>query len=114
MADIYNTEKIVKKVLELYPATRKDDFLLIFAVYREIDFNKAYYINFCDLMVNHKNHKFPAFKTITRARRKLQSKYPELKDAETCISRMNEERDYIEYAIDGYNPTFMKFVDSQD
>ena len=111
--DLYKIEDVVKEVLELYPDTRKDDFILIYRVYKEI--NEAAMIRelFCEIMINHHMYGLPAFESITRARRKVQKEYPELANKKTQEKRLNATADYINYAIDGYNPTFMKFVDSQ-
>ena len=39
-----------------------------------------------------------SFESITRARRKLQSKYPELKNNKTADFRDKKQKDYIAYS----------------
>lgn len=111
---LYKLETIVRKVLEEYPDTRCDDFILIFRVYKEINEAAVLRELFCYTMLNHKEYRLPAFESITRARRKIQKLYPELVDKKTEEIRINETAEYINYAIDGYNPTFMKMVDFKD
>lgn len=101
-------------VLEEYEETRSDDFKLIYSVYRELDFAHTTRELFYEIMMNHEQYNFPPFESITRCRRKIQKDCPELANEKTKEKRLNATSDYIEYAIDGYNPTFMKFVDSQD
>lgn len=111
--NLYKIEDVVKKVLIEYPGCRSDDFKLIYAVYREIDFTHTTRELFCELMLNHKAYNLPAFESITRARRKIQRTNPELSNKKVQEERLNKTSEYISYAIDGYNPTFMDFVDSQ-
>lgn len=92
------TEEIVKDVLIKFPETRSDDFLLIFAVYREINFNLAIMDRFSEVMINHSRYKLPSFHTITRARRKIFEKYPELRPEKVTRKRKELEEDYKEYA----------------
>ena len=54
---------------------------------------------FADVMFNAKL-KGINFESITRARRKLQEKYPELKEAEITQIRDKEQEAYIEYALE--------------
>ena len=43
----------------------------------------------------------PPFESVTRARRKIFEKRPELKPKEATIARENERHVYVEYAING-------------
>lgn len=114
MSKLNKLEPVVKQVLTEYEETRSDDFKLIYAVYRELDFFHTTRELFYEIMMNHKLYNLPPFESITRCRRKLQKDYPELANEKTKEKRLNETAEYIDYAIGGYNPTFMKFVDSQE
>ena len=48
-------------------------------------------------MFNAKN-KGISFESITRCRRKLQKRYPELKNEETASKRNKKQKEYIKYA----------------
>lgn len=111
MTDLYKLEDIVRYVLETYEDTRKDDFILIYRVYKEINESAVIRELFFQVMMNHKEYNLPHFESVTRCRRKVQNKYPELANKKTKEKRINATADYINYAIDGYNPTFMKMVD---
>lgn len=113
MKDIIRVEVLVKEVLEKIPATRKDDFLLMVNVYDKISPNICE-LPFALVMCEHKKYRLPAFETISRIRRKLQADHKELRpDEEMIKNRTNKQSDFINYAINGYTPTFMKYVDSQ-
>lgn len=114
MNKIKNTEFIVKVVLEEMPETREDDFLLVAEVYCKMK-PDIITLPFNLVMLNHKDFKLPYFETITRARRKLQAENQSLRASEEVQdARINETREYINYAIDGYNPTFKGFIDHID
>lgn len=113
MNKLYKVEDVVKEVLTEVPETRDDDFLLVTHVYYKLD-PEIVGIPFNVVMLGHKELNLPYFESISRARRKLQAEYEELRPSkEVEDARINKQSDYINYAIDGYNPTFMKFVDSQ-
>lgn len=114
MSRLNKLEPVVKKVLTEHEETRSDDFKLIFAVYRELDFFHTTKELFCEIMLNHKLYKLPSFESITRCRRKLQNDYPELANEKTKEKRLNETAEYIDYAIDGYKNTFSRLVDSKE
>lgn len=112
MSRLYKIEDVVKKVLTEIPETRDDDFKLIAEVYFKMNFN-IMNTSFALMMLGHKEFGLPPFESITRARRKLQATYEELKASEEVQdARLNETSEYINYAIDGYSSNFMKFVDS--
>ena len=50
--ELERTEDIVLKVLQKYEQTRSDDFVLVYAVYREINFNVATIDRFSEVMLN--------------------------------------------------------------
>lgn len=93
------TENIVKYVLTTYKDTRDDDFVLIYRVYKEINEGAMIRELFCEVMLNHKEYGLPAFEGVTRARRKLQKEYPELRPSEKISElRQQQEEDYREYS----------------
>ena len=93
------TENIVKYVLTTYKDTRDDDFVLIYRVYKEINEGAMIRELFCEVMLNHKEYGLPAFEGVTRARRKLQKDYPELRPSETIGKfRKQQEEEYRQYS----------------
>lgn len=111
---LQKVEDVVKNVLERYPETRADDFKLIFAVYREIDFFHTTKELFCEVMLNHKKYGLPAFESVSRARRKIQKDNPELSNKKIQEARINKTSEYISYAIDdSRGSSFISFVDNQ-
>lgn len=99
-----NLESMVLKILQRYEATRSDDFVLIYAVYREIAIHKEICFNmpltdsFCDMMMNHKKYGFPSFESVTRIRRKIFETHPELKPKKITKERKKAEEEYKEYS----------------
>lgn len=99
-----NLESMVLKILQRYEATRSDDFVLIYAVYREIAIHKEICFNmpltdsFCDMMMNHKKYGFPSFESVTRTRRKIFETHPELKPIKITKERKKAEEEYKEYS----------------
>lgn len=114
MKNIYKTEAIVKKVLEEYEDSRADDFILIYRVFKEINESLVIRELFCEVMINHIQYGLPAISTIMRCRRKLFSQYPELNPKNIAQKRAEQEGKIINYAIDGYSPTFINMIDSMD
>ena len=115
MNRLYKVERLVEKVLREYPDTRNDDFVLIYRVYKEINEEVVIRELFLQIMLYHKEYGFPPFESVSRARRKLQNTYPELCSNEKIQKlRDKEESVYIDYAIDGYNNSFSKLVDSME
>lgn len=108
--DLYKLEDVVKEVLTNFEETRSNDFELIYAVYREIDFVHTTREPFHEIMLNHKKYGLPPFESITRARRKIQKNYPELANKKVQEARYNETVEYIDYAIDGYKPTLRNLI----
>lgn len=70
-----------KYVLTYYPNTRSDDGLLVSKVMEKLNPSvKGLKFNF--VLENRKALGLPSFETVTRARRKLQEKYPRYKAAD--------------------------------
>lgn len=114
MAKFNKLEPIVKEVLEEDVMSREDDFTLIVDVYYKLNEEVIDY-TFSQVMLAHKLLGLPSFESITRCRRKLQATYKHLQAPKRIKDiRLNETSDFIDYAIDGYDNSFMKFVDSQE
>lgn len=95
---ISRIEDIVYQVLEKYPDARSDDFILIVRVYMAIKENSVVRNSFLDIMFNHKEYGLPSFHTITRTRRKVFEKHPELKPEKITKKREELEIEYKEYS----------------
>ena len=97
MAKINTIHNKVLKILETNPDTRGDDYVLILEVLKEyIDPN----MSITTLLLHHAELGIPSIETITRARRKLQEKYPHLVDVGAKSIRKEEEKEFREYALD--------------
>ena len=98
MAKLKVIEDLVLKVLENYPETRKDDYLLMAKVCETVrpDIMTE---SFGKVLYNYQRSGAPNWKSVERARRKVQSKHPYLKDDNTANARVIEEMRYREYAI---------------
>lgn len=101
MSRLIKLEAVVKKVLIEHEETRSDDFKLIYAVYRELDFVHTTRELFYEIMMNHNLYDLPPFESITRCRRKIQKNCPELVNKKSKEKRANSTGDYIKYAING-------------
>jgi len=66
---------LVKELLEEKPARRDSDKLLTWAVLYKMGYADGYHIRFQDFL----DKGFPAFESITRARRKVQENNPDLR-----------------------------------
>ena len=94
---IKNTAKIVKKILQEQPETRGNDYLLWLEVIKgEGNYSQMTVSDFLEWA---KVMKIPCFETVSRARRKLQAKYPELRATKPVQeARAEKEVEYIEFA----------------
>lgn len=99
--------KLVKNILEEKPETRDNDNLLWLEAVRETvrTFNYGNAMNeltFAYVLKNVYTLKLPSFETVSRARRKLQEKYPELRGSKKVRrKRIERETVYKEYARNG-------------
>lgn len=86
-------ETRVKEILELYPETRENDNLLYVTYveeYHYVDFKK-------DTFINYEQYGLPSFKTVERARRKIQNEQFCFRASEGIEeSRREAEKNYIE------------------
>ena len=95
MAKISVIEPLVLKALKENELTRKDNFVLYVEVLRHYAHIES--LTFEDVCLNHVEMGIPSLETITRCRRKLQEKHPELVDLETAMVRAEEEEEHREY-----------------
>lgn len=96
MARLIKLEKVVKKILEDDELARKDDYYLILQVISKL-YPHEIGKKFETVMFGAKS-KGISFESITRCRRKLQEKHPQLKDEETAKARGNKKKEYINYS----------------
>ena len=98
MNKLYKVEDIVYQVLKEVPEARKDDFVLVAEVYNRIQ-PLIFNVPFNQVMLAHKELGLPYFESISRARRRLQSIFEELKPSqEVQDARLEEQLIYREYA----------------
>lgn len=96
MARLKIIEPQVKEALINNKLTRGDDYILYLEVLKQyIDVDMS--LN--DVLKNHEILGIPPFESVTRARRKLQEIYPELRDEKKSKIRAKEEQEYRDYAI---------------
>ena len=93
-------KNIVKDTLTNIEKTRNDDYMLTYFVIKKYLDKKDIKIDyFYQIMMFHKTYGLPSIESITRARRLLQRKYPELRaDREVEKIRAKEEERYRELA----------------
>lgn len=98
MGSIYKTDKIVKEILKTKPGTRDDDFFLFLEYFRYIN-PKLIDKPLEEILILHKWYGIPSFETITRARRRNQQKYFELKGKKEIQKlRKQQEDNFVFYA----------------
>lgn len=98
MAKLRELEPMVLKVLENSNESRKDDFLLVLKVYQMLQ-PLIQDLSFTSVMTQHKFLKLPSIESITRCRRKVMEKHPELRDAAVTELRVEQQEEYIKYAF---------------
>lgn len=96
MARIREVQAIVYNVLFETPEARADDFILVLEVYKRFVSGE---LSFATVFEHHIELGLPSFSGIVRARRKLQSKYPELVNEVAATIRAQEETEYRAYAL---------------
>lgn len=110
MRKIINAAKLVRHILEERPETRDDDHLLYLRVLEIVsDYDECmdidslsvsnFFLHFNDLHL-------PSYETISRARRKVQEKHPELRASEdVALARAELQKDFRAFAL-SQNETF--------
>ena len=94
MERISKWEKIIKPILEKYPAARSDDRILYYWILKEQGYDTAVPLSRFLL-----GEGYPSYESATRIRRKLQKMHPELlPEKPTRILREQAMEDYREYA----------------
>lgn len=96
--NLFTIEEVVERVLREHKDTRKDDFILIYRVFKEINENAVIREQFHHVMLNHKEYKLPAIASIMRARRKVYERYPYLNPKKIKEFRKGKEEEYKEYS----------------
>lgn len=100
MGRIKLIEPLVKKILEVDPVARKDDFKLIAEVYYQLN-QEIVDLSFSLVMLGHKELKLPTPETITRVRRKLQAEYEHLRPQEEIEKiRLKKQAQFRRYATE--------------
>ena len=91
-----NLKECVEYVLRNHSETAIDDFTLIYYTYYYLGYlDKNKY--FSTIMQQAYKKKYPAFESITRARRELMNDYPELQDIKTQQKRRLAEQNVRKY-----------------
>lgn len=97
MSRLQTMEKVVLEILEISPKAREDDYVLMWLVCDKLApdiITKP----FGDVMYHHKSWRLPNWESVTRARRKIQEKRPDLISPKKARKRREEEEVYREYA----------------
>lgn len=100
MAKLKRISNIVLRVLTDHEEARKDDFVLMGYVLDELGVPTNFDMR--TMLHNHVMFGLPSFESITRARRKVQAQYEELKDAKAVEIRAAEQNDFMEFARGKY------------
>lgn len=93
----FKIESVVADILTDNPATRSDDYLL----YREMCSRicpQAGALPLSTALEQHKALGMPSWETVSRCRRKIQERNPELRDPAAAKVRAEEEQEYRDYA----------------
>ena len=96
--ELKTTQNKVKVILENDELARNSDDYLYCMLCEMIDENSVN-LPFWKVMLNRKKYKFPSFKSVERARRKVQKLYPELaSDPDVEAQKMINEEIYKDFA----------------
>lgn len=95
MAKICKIEPLVYDALTNEPETRGDNFKLYVAV---LDHFINTGMSLASVFNHHVELGIPSLESITRVRRKLQEKHPELRSDAAEKVRKEEEKEFIEYS----------------
>ena len=96
MSKLIKIEEIVEQILRQDEYARNNDVYLILKYVSKVypyEVGKRF-----EETMNYVSKKGLSFESITRARRKLQSKYPELKNEKIANFRDKKQKEYIEYS----------------
>lgn len=93
MNSLINIYKLVHRVLIDYPETRNSDYLLVAQIWQEITISKQIDSRY---ILNHlRNQRLPSWDYITRARRLIVNKHPELKGNRKVEQKRAENKEII-------------------
>ena len=99
---LYQTNKLVKEILESDKRSRNSDTYLYLQVLYQVGQIKGIDVNVMsvpDFLKNRNELGFPCFETVRRSRQKIQSEHPELAGSdEVEAQRIINERVYRDYA----------------
>ncbi len=96
--NLKRVEQIVEQILKEEPSTREDDYILTTEYYSRIC-PEVLDMPFRYVFLGHKTLNLPNFKTIERARRKIQARLPELTSKKCKEKRKKLENEYKNYYI---------------
>lgn len=92
-------EPIVTRILNDVPNTRRNDMLLYSYVSEELTHFNVHRMALSAVAMEIQNGELPPYETISRVRRKIQAKHPELKPSEAVqIGRSLNQDDMVMYA----------------
>lgn len=93
-------EKTVKQILTDRPHTRNDDHCLYYQYICR--YGRTDGMPFAAIFVDYKHYGLPSFESVSRARRRVQQKCPELRgDKGTQTARETLEKEYHDYYSEG-------------
>lgn len=97
MSTLQTIENTVLSILEENPKARSDDYILMVCVCEKVCPELMNY-PFWLVMENHYENNLPNWESVTRCRRKIQEKRPDLVAPKTAKNRHKKEKKYREYA----------------
>ena len=101
MKDLNTIAALVKTILEEEPATRNSDELLYLRACQHFNPSIALF-PFGTVLPNYKQYDLPAWKSVERARRRVQALHPELaSDKKIKQLRTEQEAEYKQFAKEG-------------
>ena len=98
MSKLKNTELVVEKILDANVAARGNDDILYLNVCEHY-LNGASEMRLKDFLNARNQTKCPSFVTVTRTRRKIFEKRPELKPKDMTQFRADAVHEYVDYAL---------------
>lgn len=101
LKDFKTLEQQVEAILWDYPTTRQDDMFLYYVYCRKkvAKLDSKEFLHLFVVKAARTEHKIKSYGSVSRARRKIQAKKPELKDLTTTKTRKEQENIYRKYAI---------------
>lgn len=104
MTKLKELESVVKEILKQKPATRGDDDLLYVYVLDQMHLNLSSY-SVTSFLLNYRKLGVPTIESVGRCRRKVQTKYEELKPtSDIILKRKKVENSFYDYSL-GYKET---------